>query len=236
MLLQSKFRDYYDQNIGWGVDKAVVYRRETVVLARGARLPLAEHRVRDALCGVAHKACQGVARLSSNLFDEMVIGFCGKLYVGLEVDTRHIRNDAPTAAPGDAKAYWCRKDFSEKDLTKRRSAFKHRFFDNVEDCSTIEDWLKHNETRRVSENREVFIDVGVPVFAVTREAVILNPCLKDFGFQRMVGSAEAFQEISMMVGGVLNAPKPIPHTSDDVMARAKGFDKNSFRKGPTKRK
>jgi hypothetical protein len=67
--------------------------------------------------------------------------------------------------------------------------------------------------------------------------VYKDPRLKDFDFARIVDPYTAFQEIAMMVGGVI--PKggpPIVEVSNESKIKKHGLDKWSFRRPPTKRK
>jgi hypothetical protein len=57
-----------------------------------------------------------------------------------------------------------------------------------------------------------------------------NCSLKDYQFQRVKGPAEAYQAISMFLGGLAVPQKQIPIPSDKDMIGIKGFDKYSFRK------
>lgn len=62
-------------------------------------------------------------------------------------------------------------------------------------------------------------------------AIATNPRLADLGFQRVMDPFTCFQEIEMFLGNQLAQTDLAPHRvgSDDVIARQKGFDEQSFR-------
>jgi hypothetical protein len=60
--------------------------------------------------------------------------------------------------------------------------------------------------------------------------------LKDFEFYRKIDTYTAFQELAMFWGGLAQPNRPIPDVTDKDMVTAKGFNKWSFRKEPTKKK
>ena len=66
--------------------------------------------------------------------------------------------------------------------------------------------------------------------------IIVDPCLADFNFQRVVDPYTAFQEISMFVGGVLADTRdpPSPMTDKEKVV-SHGLDPvYGFRKPPQK--
>jgi hypothetical protein len=63
----------------------------------------------------------------------------------------------------------------------------------------------------------------------------INAWLAPVEFYRVMPVEQAYQELSMYLGGLASAEKPIPEIDDVTMAGAKGFDKHSFRKDPGKK-
>jgi len=63
-----------------------------------------------------------------------------------------------------------------------------------------------------------------------------NACLKEYEFYRMVDTYTAFQEVAMFWGGLAQPNRPTPEVTDKDMVTAKGFNKWSFRKEPTKKR
>jgi hypothetical protein len=68
--------------------------------------------------------------------------------------------------------------------------------------------------------------------------VIVNPCLKEYGFQKFMDPYTAFQEISMFMSGVLtNNPEPPNTQTDKAKVTSHGFDpKYGFRTPPKENK
>jgi hypothetical protein len=59
---------------------------------------------------------------------------------------------------------------------------------------------------------------------------LLNPRLKDIGFERIKDAFSAFQEISMYLANILVEQKKIAHVDDKYRIEQHGFDlKQSFR-------
>jgi len=66
--------------------------------------------------------------------------------------------------------------------------------------------------------------------------LILNPCLKNCEFQRVIEPYTAFQEITMRVTNTARPEPHVPVPSDKDMVEIKGFDKYSFRKPKQEKK
>lgn len=66
-------------------------------------------------------------------------------------------------------------------------------------------------------------------------SIVFNCNLDQFEFYKVFNPYQAYQEISMFLGGLAVPLNNIPHIDDKIMAEAKGFDKFSFRKDKTKK-
>jgi hypothetical protein len=95
---------------------------------------------------------------------------------------------------------------------------------------------------------KLFVEKNTPVFIYgdyldgkyrngKQKELIINPRLKDWGFQSIKDPVTAFQDIFMYISGVLGIPDPaMIKISDKELAKKKGHDgKFSFRKPPGKR-
>lgn len=59
---------------------------------------------------------------------------------------------------------------------------------------------------------------------------ILNPCLKDFGFERIKDGFSVFQDLSMYLANILIEQKPVATVDDKHRIEKHGFDlRESFR-------
>ncbi|MBB4861247.1 hypothetical protein HNP46_000058 [Pseudomonas nitritireducens] len=239
MIIRSKKRDYYDGAVGFGIDKGVVYERTEVRIDDPlyVKMPAEDKIKRKVVTDAVDKCIEATKRIRHPGFDEMAVGFCGKIYLGLMPGHPHISMDylRPKPPKSDGRAYWVEKDFAPNDLTSRTPV---HFYDPKQYTYTAEQWLAENSKTRVFDNLDTFLALDAPVWVLFGRDLYINPCLQTYGFQRMMDSITAFQEVSMFVSGVLATAKqqPIPHTPDRLMAAAKGFDEHSFRKGPSKRK
>lgn len=78
----------------------------------------------------------------------------------------------------------------------------------------------------------LFREYGVPVYGGMGGAFYLNPRLQDYQFAKVIDPFQAYQQISMYIGGVLGKGNPEPPVIDnDTLIEIKGFcPKTSFRK------
>lgn len=109
---------------------------------------------------------------------------------------------------------------------------------NLEDLP-FEDWTlkslkKLKEEIKYLNTSNIFIEHETPIFVVDyiNSHFIINPRLKDYGFQTIFDPIQAYQEIEMYIGNIL-LPKDkesVPLTDKEKII-SKGFDlKTSFRK------
>ena len=182
----------------------------------------------------------------------VTIGFCGKIYYGLE-----------NIGYGEGeKSRWLYPYF-KKDVDtvleiynkekERRGRKIWSFGKHLEEfsvscgCIKLEIW----QTQRgigsgwldSIEDHKIFEDLGCPIFSVeytkygTNPTLTKNPILRHLDFERFIDPYTAVQEIEMYLGRLAtNNTPPMPVGSDKVIAESKGFDNFSFRKLPTKKK
>jgi hypothetical protein len=213
MRLHTDFHDYYDHAIGYGIDEKIHYNRFTkavdIKVKASADRPL-HHR-------------------------SGILGFCGTLYPFI-----HIRR------------YDKKHDCDYLDDYEGRIIDDYYAFSNDEYRSKEIDWHNYSDdfgyssddSRRVKlkqffidwgvANDEIFVDLGSPIWMMRFRAHspngVVNPCIKDLGFDRIKDSLTAFQEISMYVANVLVEQKPIAMVDDKHRIEQHGFDlKESFR-------
>lgn len=243
MLIVSKFHDYYDSALSGGVDKTIVYERHTIEDEIEAKIdndfyphiPLHDY------------------------FNRIIIGFCGKMYYGLQPD--------PTMFTDEEKefskvTYWSTKELlSQKVFHNRfdkvldKDANRYSRWANWEDNTIrqeIDRFFAGNATEKYSH---IFTDNKLVCFRATPAgsyttylrqvhrdiskrtlAIIINPELKPLNFVKVIDPYTALQEIMMYISGVLGSPnRPMVQIGDIDILEGKGFDKKtSFRRGPTK--
>lgn len=227
MRIISKFHDYYDCIQGLGQDQTVVYLR-----------------YKQEVAGWPFPICVGehAPRWNASLVTTRVVGFCGKIIplIAIQPDTfsapvlcwsiEDVDSFMKTALPNKGFTAYLKSKCTRSFVYNRRRDYFKRFFDG---CS------------RQEKNYEyLFRDYHSPLFVATSKPrvkgeIVFNDCLRDIEFYTRFDNYQAFQEISMYMGGVLGTHgghktkyKGSPmnsNVSDKDLAIAKGFDKHSFR-------
>lgn len=211
MLIVGKFKDYYDKAGIYGVDKKVVYNRQTRIVENTSG-HYSEHRE---IRGTNYKH-----------WTEFWIGFCGKWYFG--------RAD-------DEYPYYLFNKIGGGKIKKELVTYGKEAIDlSYPEGQNKWYWRNYNQyylQKHGAEYRNPFLELDSPVLAVVGSQLIVNPCLADVHFQKVKSPFEAWQEIEMfMTNDLAKQVDPAP-LSDKLRAAAHGFDKHSFRKDtPPKRK
>ncbi|AMQ65954.1 hypothetical protein AAY80_169 [Stenotrophomonas phage vB_SmaS-DLP_6] len=249
MLIVSKFHDYYDSAAGFGVDKALVYKRVSEVggflrlpRLRGAGPTEERHRLKDGTL-VYIKA------------EIVPLVFCGDVFY------RHVADVNLSFAPAapsmtrrwthhDKKSLYSAiyKEYGLSEKTDDRPRWMGSRWEMKDDSITFEEalpnqdlvglsiregtpvWslrtLKHNEKDPYARG----IEIGPRDITYVIER---DPVLKDLGFFQVKDPYQAFQDISMFLGGVMGVgDRPMVQLSDKEVHQKHGFDKMSFRKAP----
>jgi hypothetical protein len=211
MRIISDFYDYYDCIQKYGIDKSIIYNRKIIDI--GEVLP---KKVSDILKD--YSRCYRIVKKNNhitliddvNLFALIIIDKC---YIGLEYNGIYF--------------------------------YSEELFNNY-----LEKYdLKINTTYFYKKRNLPFccVDIGIdfaiqnkcPIFAYSRYSNLLdreyktvkNPCLKKYGFYRIVEPNTMYQKIQMFFSGILAIPeKEILPISDELKVQSHGFDKWSFRK------
>jgi hypothetical protein len=226
MLISSKFRDYYDCVLSYGVDKAIVYDRSTsevkinragLVYSRKKDLPLLPDR-------------RGMTVRGSKVWLSFrVVGFCGNLFPVIEMESE-----------GTNLFFYDLKMLRRHIGTKNEGRYSWYCSYDPRSDSDMEIFFNPATWRHLVS---AFQEHKVPVFEFKRwnehrsDLLVLNPQLKPLGFVKVKDPATAFQELYMFITGVLGAAeRPTVKVSDKVLAAKKGHGgKYSFRKPPKER-
>lgn len=216
MRILSKFRDYYDTAMGYGIDKERVYARtQEVHYVDNVRTLL-----------LIHNGCY---------ITLYVIGFCGKLFGVAEHNGEYFYNFNDLEKQTLAKKY--------KDAYNTRSVFLRRFLDcnlmsALRECTWTEN-IPDYHTYFQKYNVPIFsIKVASTITSELTPLIVLNPKLSAFKFYQIKDAFTAYQEIDMYLHNELANPDN-PHidpVSDVIKAESHGFNKYSFRKDKTKHK
>ncbi|MDQ3088877.1 MAG: hypothetical protein M3Q78_09805 [Acidobacteriota bacterium] len=218
MKLHTDFHDYYDNAVGYGIDENVHYNRFT----------------KEIELTLARKTDHPVGIYSGELF---LLGFCGEIFPLIEIQTTN----------------------KERQIINRRFAYNYDeliefqneriryynlfplykwYFRHAE----IVDFPK-DEKNRIKQyfqdwrwkDDSIFLRNKVPIWVKKlrhyNKNAILNPKLKDYGFDHIKNSFTAFQEISMYLSNILVEQKETAVIEDKFRIEQHGFDlKKSFRK------
>lgn len=245
MLIISKYKDYYDIVQGQGVDKTLIYKRDEKeifvnydksfdVVGKGFVLPQEYYEFVAYFDTLPHRFYIWKSKMEAEPF---IVGFCGQIYLGYKMSL-------PT---GEKEI--CYNVYSIIEFMKT-----HKLYEQLDEFSSPEKKSKYGRTKskyrpfkfdevknafdEVKDNKflhSLFVEYKAPIFYFERmyrgAKFHINAQLKDLDFHIKVSHYQAFQEISMYLGGVLGVGSPeMIDISDKEMIKKKGFDKFSFRK------
>lgn len=248
MRIISPFRDYYDGVQGLGFDDKVVYTREKdqalLVNHRDYRgdksakdddidarpsihtkLPILSYinPPRDRSRGkwqqrIGTHFCPWKGGEDSEV-TRGILYFCGKAY------PFYLAYDKNEGAVFSHQA-----GFDELVVQKESTLWWSR--QSTADITPFRPWLKENMGKEIDPAIHFFHKSPIVLFI--GQTRIVNPCLKDFEFQRVIDSYTAFQELDMFMSGVMGDLKDPPSPMTDVeKVVSHGMDpKWSFRKPP----
>lgn len=226
MRIFSKFHDYYDIGLKYGIDPNCIYSRVTSSVDKESDQDKII-KVIEELSTYDYKSFHRV----SGIDDFVFIVFCGKLYFAI----RMVRNvgyqttEVEYIYDYDSYEKYVKKYHDKKDWDK--------FFDlggwtqRKLSAKTFMDIFPIKHEKLIN----LLIDFGTPIIMLHTSGrkfrVEINPRLKDTDFYRAVDPYSAFQELSMFVSGVMGGTAPpMIQISDVVRLEKKGFDKvTSFR-------
>jgi hypothetical protein len=225
VIINSKFRDYYDSAVGQGIDKTVVFEREIRVIKSK------DFFLDTSIAGSIYFHPAHWKRWTKEVKHQwMIIGFCGKTYVILIEKVKQNESEPETIE------YFYGEDALKQVFKNKRGKWLY-----PQTLEFIKKW--HNR-----EFLDFFFKQNVPIFLVEPTStflskseleVILNPSLSEFKFFRLFDAYTAFQEIQMFISGVLGvSEREILQINNKDKIQQFGFDpKWSFRNpDPPKRK
>ena len=212
MRLHTDFHDYYDNAVGYGINENVHYNRFSKEV---------EIRIKSQFDFPNHK-------------NVGLLGFCGTIYPFIELEKYNREYD------------YC-YDLEDYQLLERCfvysfEEFKHKekewkgFHGNFGYYDREETQLKQFFLNWSYQSNDIFLEHKVPAWMLkldrNENEGIINPRLKDYGFDRIRDSFTAFQDISMYLSNILIEQKETAEIEDKFRIEQHGFDlKKSFRKG-----
>lgn len=212
MKLHTDFHDYYDNAVGYGIDDNVHYNRFTKEV---------EIHIKSQFDFPTFRSAK-------------LLGFCGKIYPFIELEKYN-------------RKYECEYDSDDYKIVERYCAYSLEEYKNKE--LEWEEYLydfgycDHREEVKIKQffvdwsyqNNDIFLEYKAPLWTIkldrNRSKGIINPKLKDYGFDRIKDSFTTFQEISMYLSNILVEQKEVAVIEDKYRIEQHGFDlKKSFRK------
>ena len=247
MEIISKYKDYYDGTVGYGIDKTIRYERTV----SGIETPKEFDKIVSQFSPDSYWRSYNYGFVPSDNVNVVVIGFCGKLYLGIEF-SKTIKSKNPMVEDKIVKEIiYDIETIKEKlkPLWKKRVRYVYNYKPKDKEVEFDNYVAKLNGT----DASEWFRKYNTPIFAWgswginegvrwheqldLNSALIFNPILKDYQFARVFDPYTAFQEIQMYISGVLGVNdldgKGMPMTEKQKVGQH-GMDKWSFRKPPSK--
>ena len=254
MRIISKYHDYYDAALAYGADERVVYKRVPEELKP---LPVEWQFMRPAphfIDGLRSKTLD----FRKHWFNirPVVVVVAGKIYHGIGVAKKYKNSffnphdEEEFFYDLDAyKAHFEENKIPHPKLTKRETHYRRKFGRRepwwLGYLNYVEGAEKWFTVERPDEHRDFFIERKIPIATSTTteryrrnsdDSVELNGNLKKYQFYRRLDAFQTYQELDMFVAGTMTQEdNPMASIGDEDLARAKGFDCYSFKKGPTKR-
>ena len=223
MRIYSKFKDYYDTALSFGIEETIRYKRETFEIEDDETIEKIE-KIRDLMP-------------SQDGFGTIVVLFCGKVYFGYlyETDTFcYSLNSIKSIKPEDKKSiFYDPNKFKSRWWRPRKEHFTEKNLNELFELSgKLETDLNKIHRTPLLVSRFYGDYVGT-VRLKPKMAIMANDPLYPINFVSAVDPHTAFQEIQMFIGGVLGGEDPpMLEVSEKDKIASKGFDKWSFRNMP----
>lgn len=239
MKIHSKFKDYYDIGMSQGTQEGIFFNRETIN-------PNIQSKK---LLKLSVEMCEYLENISDVFYNNhfslypFIVAFCGKLYPGVYLIKHKDVSDA-AQQPENLNTYFYSLDsllayFKKKDIEVK--SFKPTKWDFWLDKKRKRDFTKIFKLVNPNQFQDTLISNKITTAVVSSFSnkegfhFSIDLPLKDVEFFKKFDSWQAYQEISMYLGGVLTPEaKPMLKTEDKYKISSHGFDKMSFRKYPSK--
>lgn len=237
IISKKSEKDYYDGVAGTaGIDKTIVYDRHIMEVEKKDVPKIFKSRSyiysKDIESPISKLGLLTTKKEYYNLYPHIttfIVGFCGKLYPGWKMYSEGKK------LPYGGKELITTITYDDKEVGKYITPrfWNGQFDDNV-------------EYTRKYDPIDIFRLFNTPLFVYDYDynrtelepwaqdaKFLINPLLKEYEFYKVFDAVQAFQEISMFIGGVLgNKEKEIINVADKYKITQHGFDKWSFRKEP----
>ncbi|MEQ1932992.1 MAG: hypothetical protein ABL962_03805, partial [Fimbriimonadaceae bacterium] len=235
MKIISKFHDYYDSAMGYGIDPNLVYRREPALI----ELPLDTWEF-----DVVILQGPGLANNYAHVVSYCVLGFCGRVFT-VTIEGRFFDVDALSSSSPGRVALSAKESatmIAESAIGGSQMRWSKNTLDRIERYRAKQAAIE-KEYQGGPCSPAIFRYLDAPVFISRRLIrrsdwgvshviqIITNPRIASLGMAKHFDAFAAFQEISMFLGSALAVEDRAPKTvgDDKIIAASKGFDDQSFR-------
>lgn len=213
MKLHTDFHDYYDNAVEYGIDENVFYNRFTEQTEILIKSPFDHTGINGGL-----------------------LGFCGTIYP-FALLVKYEKFEIV-----DRYYAYNLEEFKEKasEWKDDRFALSRRFANKYIKTQSKRERQREKEVKQFFidwsfQSNDIFLKFKVPIWTVMLRSYenkgLINPKLKDYGFDRVKDSFATFQEISMYLSNILVEQKEVVVIEDKIRIEKHGFDlKKSFRK------
>jgi hypothetical protein len=220
MYIVSKFSDYYDGVMGLGIDKTVVYNRTT------SFAPYPDKRFDPELYDLLDVLPSTRTGKQATLRG-MVLLICGEAipFIQIEID-------------GKKNNFYSKEKLVDfcvaKDIRTRLTEWFWRR-ESIDSWAGMERFLSNKKFSTLTRLHHIN---KCPIILCTSQskekAIVLNPNLKELGYQTQKDPYTLFQNIYMFISGVLGVnERPMVEVSDKDLADKRGHGgEYSFRTAP----
>lgn len=255
MRIISKYSDYYDNAVHPAYkDENVIYIRKTEVIKSSFSLDKVESisRFNQVNFEITYKNKYGIKTKMRRVYYPIYLFFAGKTY-GL-LASGNFNNVAPYYS--DCFDNNILVVPSIELFEKQKSAeLANDGYQNIEIKSDVNEPYYALDNKNYSrfktgeipfDSTDICLEYGTPVilaYSISKlyqqneinSELILNPYLKELNLMNIIDPFQAWQEISMFIGGVIpGRQSPMVKISDDSKIKKAGFDpKYGFRKRPS---
>ena len=249
MKIISKFSDYYDSGIAYGIDHNLRFTRKSATVGGAISIETPS---------IINSDKHGEA-LRAVLYFKL-LGFCGQIYplVHIVLEER-IRENKKESFIKLKEVFSYDIDTAEKFLntyirtirkatenSKKQRGYNGYYMSSSWWKRDVE--LKEFFTQKIPKAETLFFKYNTPYFLLEmftekdangytypKHKNTLLPVLKSVKFSQVKQPIEAFQEISMFLGHLGTQEDNTVSIGDKYLAQAKGFDCYSFKKEPEKK-
>jgi hypothetical protein len=246
MRIFSKYHDYYDKALGYGIDPNVIYERKEEDITDWIKdQPGLQKRLSMIHDDIFDFRIERINSTELKVEAKTIMLFCGRLYFCIKISYKV--KDYPYDRFVTEFIYTF-DTFEKAIVLHSKINLEHKTTSGLFDGTKSKLMTIARRFRTLFERQGTVSDIAFDLhFELDAPIIVLdydliytyskkikvykNRCLKDMEFFKIVDPFTAFQELSMFIGGIMGGKSPIMIEVADKDRIAKhGFDKFSFRK------